>query len=179
MLSSRIAPLEAPYAADVQATLDSLPANALFRTLARNSRVLSRFVAGNLMDQGSITLREREIVISRTCVRCGSEYEWAAHVNSFAKQAELTPDQLQAIAQGKEDNLIWNEGEGLLIELVDALHDTSDLGDDLWRKLKRQFRDEQLVELIVLTSLYHMVSLVTKALRLPLEPGMPRWSTAN
>ena len=43
----------------------------LFRTLAVNERVFLRLMAGGLLDRGSITLREREIVIDRTCAPCG------------------------------------------------------------------------------------------------------------
>ncbi|GAA3246389.1 carboxymuconolactone decarboxylase family protein [Dactylosporangium siamense] len=34
----------------------------------------------------SLTLREREIVILRTCARRGCEYEWGAHVLVFANR---------------------------------------------------------------------------------------------
>ena len=80
MSTPRIAPLEPPYPEPVQAALDRIkpkgvPPLALFRTLARNERVFLRLMAGGLLDRGSISLREREIVIDRTCARCGSEYE--------------------------------------------------------------------------------------------------------
>jgi alkylhydroperoxidase family enzyme len=178
-MSSRIAPAEPPYPADIRAAMDQLPPLVLFRTLARNPRVFSRFVASNLLDQGSITVREREIVIDRTCVRCRSEYEWAVHLNFFAKRAELTPNQILAIVHGGSDDPTWNVREGLLIALVDALHDHADIDDDLWRRLKTEFSDEQMLELIVLTGFYHMVSFATNALRLPLEPGTPRWNTSG
>jgi alkylhydroperoxidase family enzyme len=53
---------------------------ALFRALAVNERVFLRMIAGRLLDRGSLSLRERELVIDRTCFRCGSEYEWGVHV---------------------------------------------------------------------------------------------------
>jgi hypothetical protein len=53
-----------------------VPPLALFRTIAVNEPVFLRVMAGGLLDRGSISLREREIVIDRTCARCGSEYEW-------------------------------------------------------------------------------------------------------
>lgn len=81
MIRARIAPLEPPYSPPVQAALDRImpkgvPPLALFRTIAVNEPVFLRVMAGGLLDRGSISLREREIVIDRTCARCGSEYEW-------------------------------------------------------------------------------------------------------
>jgi hypothetical protein len=94
----RIAPAEPPFAADVQSVLERImPEGAaplvLFTTLAKNPRVFRRFMAGGLLDKGSIGLREREIMIDRTTARCGSEYEWGVHVKFFAEKAELTQDQ--------------------------------------------------------------------------------------
>jgi hypothetical protein len=77
---TRIALLGPPYSEAVAAALERImprgvPPLALFRTLAVNERVFLRLMAGGLLDRGSITLREREIVIDRTCARCGAEDE--------------------------------------------------------------------------------------------------------
>ena len=79
MPSMRIAPIVPPYPAEIQAEFDKImrgaPPLLLFRTIARNPRVLQRFLAAGLLDRGSIALRIRELVILRTCAQCGAEYE--------------------------------------------------------------------------------------------------------
>jgi alkylhydroperoxidase family enzyme len=175
---SRIAPLKPPFPADIQAAFDAImppgvPPLVLFTTLARNSRVYAKFRAGSLLDKGTITVREREIVIDRTTARCNSEYEWGVHVAFFAQRAGLTPTQVRATVHGTAADPAWTDRESLLISLADALHDKADVCDDLWEKLKREFSDEQLVELIVLIGFYHTVSFLTNALRLPPEKGAP------
>jgi alkylhydroperoxidase family enzyme len=176
---TRIAPLAAPYPAEIQAAFDAImppgaPPLVLFTTLARNPRVYARFRAGSLLDKGTLSLREREIVIDRTCARCKSEYEWGVHVAFFAAAAGLTPQEVAATTEpGAQD---WSPREALLIRTVDALHDACDVDDALWPALKTEFTDEQLLELIVLTGFYHTVSFVTNALRLPLEDGAARFS---
>ena len=60
----RLAPAPRPYAPELEQALARLmPPGVeplrLFRTLAHNERVLSRFLAGGLLDKGSISLRER------------------------------------------------------------------------------------------------------------------------
>lgn len=176
----RIAPLEPPFSPDIQKAFDAImppgvPPLVLFTTLARNPRVYEKFRAGSLLDKGSITLREREIVIDRTTARCGSEYEWGVHIAFFAERAGFTPSHIRATVHGKADDPIWTDREALLIRLVDALHDKADVCNDLWDRLKSEFSDEQLMELIVLIGFYHTVSFVTNSLRLPLEKGAPHF----
>jgi alkylhydroperoxidase family enzyme len=176
----RIAPLEPPFPSDTQKAFDAImppgtPPLVLFTTLARNPRVFERFRAGSLLDKGSISLREREIVIDRTTARCGSEYEWGVHVAFFAERAELNSDQVRATAHGGADDTAWTLREALLIRLVDALHDDAQVDDELWTRLAAEFSDAQLLELVVLIGFYHTVSFVTNALRLPLESYAARF----
>jgi len=176
---TRIAPLKPPFPPAVQARLDAVmqgaPPLLLFTTLARNPRVFERFMAGGLLDKGSITLREREIVIDRTTARCGSEYEWGVHVAIFAKAAGLTPEEIHATVKGAPDDPCWSPRESQLLWLVDSLHHTGTVSDDLWATLRTEFTEEQLLECIVLTGFYHTVSFVTNALKLPLEPNAARF----
>jgi len=177
----RIAPLDPPYPADVQAHFDKLmrgaPPLLLFRTVARNPRVLQRMMDGSLLDRGSVGLRPRELVILRTCARCGSEYEWGVHAALFAAKARLTPAELQSTVHGGADDACWSAEDRLVIGLADQLHDTSHVDDALWGELSGRFAADQLVELIVLAGLYHAVSFATNAIGVQSEafaPGFPK-----
>jgi len=172
MSTPRIAPLPPPFSESVQAALDRImpkgvPPLALFRTLARNERVFLRLMAGGLLDRGSISLREREIVIDRTCARCGSEYEWGVHMAFFAGRAGFSPEQVAATAGG--DPAVFPERERLLLRLADELHDRAQVSDELWAALREHFAEEQLIELVALAGFYHLISFLTNALRIPLE----------
>ena len=174
MTSSRVAPLEPPYSEQVAAALDRIMPKgvsplSLFRTLAINERVFLRVMAGGLLDRGSITLREREIVIDRACARCGSEYEWGVHMAFFAERVGLTLEQAAATAGGA-DETVFPERDRLLLRLVDELHDRAQVSDTLWEALRREWSEEQLIELVALAGFYHLISFVTNALRIPLEP---------
>ena len=179
--AARMAPERPPFPPDVQSALDRVmppgtPPLLLFTTLARNPRVFLRFMAGGLLDKGSIGVREREIMIDRTTARCGSEYEWGVHVKFFAEKAELTQDQIRATARGGAAEEVWSRRDLLILRLADALHDSSTVGDELWTELRAEFTEAQLLELIVLAGFYHTVSFLTNALRLPLEAGAVRFA---
>jgi alkylhydroperoxidase family enzyme len=180
MTIPRIATAEPPYTPEVESALNrvmplGVPPLVLFTTLARNPRVFQRFMAGGLLDKGSITLREREIIVNRATARCGSEYEWGVHIAFFAEATALTGMQIHATVHGDANDPAWSPREALLIRLVDSLHDDADVPDMLWSALRAEFGEEQLIELIVLTGFYHMVSFVTNGLRLPLEKDAARF----
>lgn len=177
-MEPRIAPLEPPYPPGVQAAFDVVmrgaPPLLLFRVVARNPRVLARMMAGGLLDKGSLSLRQRELMILRTTARCGAEYEWGVHVAAFGAKAAWTPAELRASAIGTADDPAWAADERLVIRLADALHDTHDVDDALWADLRGAFSEEQLVELVMLAGLYHAVSFMLRAFQVPLEPHAPR-----
>ena len=148
----------------------------LFRTIAHNPRILKKFRRGSLLDRGSITLREREIVILRTCARCGAEYEWGIHVAFFTERAGFSDTHVQATLSGDPALDAWNPKERLLIKLVDELHDTHRISHELWTRIVVEWNAEQLIELIVLTGFYHTVSFVVNGLNIELENGAPTFT---
>lgn len=176
MTPHRITPAAAPFTEPVDALLASITPPGkeplkLFRVLARNPRVLQRMFAGNLLDRGALSLREREIVILRTCALCGSDYEWGVHAALFAKAAGFDESEVAATA-GDEGN--WEHRERLLIRLADELHETSRVTDGLWEELAACYREEQIVELVAVAGYYHMVSFFTNALGVECESWAQR-----
>ena len=178
MNTARIAPLDPPYDPAVQADFDKvmrgLPPLTLFRTVARNPRVLSRLIGGGLLDKGSISLRLRELVILRTTALCGAEYEWGVHVAAYGAKAQWTKEELRSTVRGGPDDDCWSRSESLAIRLCDALHQTDDA---LWGELASVFAQDQLVELILLAGFYRSVSGFLRAVRVPLEKSAPRFPT--
>jgi len=147
----------------------------LFRTVGQNPRVLSRMIAGGLLDKGSISVRAREIMILRTCALCDAEYEWGVHVAAFGAKAGFTPTQVAATV--REDAQAWAAQDALLIRLADVLHATSSVDDTLWAELKTYYTDEQLIELVMLAGLYHAVSYMVNTIKLELEAGAPHFES--
>ena len=147
----------------------------LFRTVARDPRLFRRMMAGGLLDKGTLSLREREIAIDRTCARCGSEYEWGVHIAFFGARVGFAAAEQRALRAAGADTACWSARERLIIRLVDQLHESASIDDALWGELAAEFRDEQLIELIMLAGAYHMISFLVNALRLPLEDFAARF----
>jgi 4-carboxymuconolactone decarboxylase len=108
----RIPPLEAPFPepiADLLARMNP-PGRpeilALFRVLAINPELaertlgLGRYLLGR---KAAVSLRDREVVITRACARCGAEYEWGVHVAAFADAAGFSEVDRRVMASVIED----------------------------------------------------------------------------
>jgi alkylhydroperoxidase family enzyme len=183
MSAPRIPPIDPPYSPEIQADFDKImrgqPPLLLFRTVARNPRVLQRMMAGGLLDRGSITIRNRELMILRTTAKCGAEYEWGVHVAVFGGKAEWTKDHIHSSVHGWAEDACWSDEDRLIIRLADQLHGTARVDEDLWSDLSGHFKQEQLVELVMLAGLYHAVSFMVNATGLQYEAFAPRFPSAS
>ena len=186
IVTSRIAPLEPPFEAGIEAQLRSMmppgvPPIALFRTFVHNlpmTEAMHDWGGYELSPRLSLSMRDREIVIDRTCARCGCEYEWGVHVAFFAERVGLGPGQVASLTSGSADDSCWtDERDRLLIRSVDALHDGADVPDGLWADLGTVFSEANLLDLLLLCGWYHAISFVARAARVPLEAGAPTFAS--
>jgi len=175
----RIAPLEPPYETDIQAQFDRImrgaPPLMLFRVMASNPRAWEKFRGGSLLDRGPLDLREREIVIDRTCALNHCEYEWGVHVTTFAQAAGLTEAEIRATVHEGARASCWSAAEQALITAVDALHARATLSDEEFSSLASHYDDAKIFEIILLCGFYRTVSYLANSLRLPLEEKAARF----
>jgi alkylhydroperoxidase family enzyme len=178
---SRIAPLEPPYAPEIQEQFDRImrgaPPLLLFRTIAASARAWEKFRAGSLLDRGPLSLREREIVIDRTCALAKCEYEWGVHVATFAGPAHLTEEQVRATVLGGPDASCWSPAEQAMIAAVDALHHRATLSETEFAALRAHYDDAKILEIMLLCGFYRTVSYIANGLALPLEEKAARFPT--
>ncbi len=179
---SRIAPLDPPYAPDVQGSFDAIMKGCepllLFWTIATSARAWKKFKDGSLLDRGPLSLREREIVIDRTAARTNCEYEWGVHAVIYGVRARLTDEQIEATRNGSAAAACWSEAEQALIAAVDALHDKATLDQIEFDRLRLHYDDAQILEIMMLCGFYRTVSYIANSLDLPLEPGARRFPTS-
>jgi len=176
---SRIAPLQPPYAPEIQAQFDLImrgaPPLLLFRIMAGHNRAWDKFRAGSLLDRGPLTLRQREIVIDRTCALNRCEYEWGVHVATFAAPAQLTAEQIRATVLDDAEAPCWSSGEATLLAAVDALHYRATLSDAEFAALSAHYDADQILEIILLCGFYRTVSYLANSLALSPESGAARF----
>jgi alkylhydroperoxidase family enzyme len=176
---SRIVPLSPPYAPEIAEQFDRImrgaPPLVLFRVMASQKRAWEKFRGGSLLDRGPLTLREREIVIDRTCALNACEYEWGVHVTAFAKAADLTDEEVRATVHGGADAPCWSDDEQAMLVAVEALHHRATLSDTEFAALRAHYDDAKILEIIQLCGFYRTVSYLASGLALPLEPNAARF----
>jgi alkylhydroperoxidase family enzyme len=186
-MTARIPPLTEPYEPEVADRLrQMMPPGVepigLFRTFAHNLPMaagLNAWGSYYLSSRLSLTLRDRELVIDRVTARCACEYEWGVHVAFYAEKVGLTAEQVRSITHGGPADPCWSARDALLIEAVDALHDTAMIPDELWARLDEVFGAAELLDLTLLAGWYHAISYAANAARVELEEWAPRFASVR
>jgi len=180
----RISPVQPPYEGDVGHRLEEMmppgvPPILLFRTFVKNLAMADAMGAWGhyeLSKRLSLSMRDREIVIDRTCARCRCEYEWGVHVAFFANRVGFTSKQISSLSHGGSTDPCWSSPrERVLIEVVDSLHDGSRIDDGLWERLSGELSEIEILDLLMLCGWYHAVSFAANGVELALEDGAPRF----
>jgi alkylhydroperoxidase family enzyme len=181
---SRISPVQPPYEGDVGGQLEAMmprgvPPILLFRTFVKNlamAKAMGSWGSYELSKRLSLSLRDREIVIDRTCARCRCEYEWGVHVAFFADRVGLTAEQVSSLTHGESSDPCWvNQRDQVLIDVADALHDGSRILDGLWERLSGELTEAEILDLLMLCGWYHAISFAANGIELSLEDGAPRF----
>ncbi len=179
---TRIEPVHPPYDRETSEQLARMmPPGAepilLFRTFAKNlpmASAMGSWGSYELSRHLSLSMRDREILIDRTCARCGCEYEWGVHIAFFASRVSLSTGQIASLTHGSADDACWtDERDRLLIRAADALHDHATINDPLHDQLVAVFTEPELLDIYMLCGWYHAISYAANAAGVDLEPGAP------
>jgi alkylhydroperoxidase family enzyme len=182
---ARIQPVDPPYDHDTGEQLAKMmPPGVepirLFRTFAKNlpmAAAMGSWGSYELSRKLSLSMRDREILIDRTCARCRCEYEWGVHIAFFAARVQLSIEQIASITHGSDHDACWTDKrDRLLIRTADALHDDAAVDDTLHDHLGAEFTEAELLDIYMLCGWYHAISYAANAARVDLEPGAPTFA---
>jgi alkylhydroperoxidase family enzyme len=151
----------------------AVPPLALFRTIARHPLLFERMrpLGAALLGRGSLPPRVRELLILRTCARCGADYEWGVHVTAYAGTAGLDDEVVRStVLVAPSAVAARDDDDARVMRLADELHDTGTVSDDGWRGLAARFDDAAMLEMLTVAGFYHLVSYIANAARVPHEP---------
>lgn len=161
-MKSRILPIETlPDALD-QKLRQIMPAGLaplkLFRIFAKNPRILNKLNAANLLDEGALSLREREIIITVTTALCRAEYEWGVHITFFTKKANFTDAEIRSLALGDPEGGDWSEREATLFTICRQLNENMTIDEALFQKARSEWSEGEILEILALAGFYRMIS---------------------
>jgi alkylhydroperoxidase family enzyme len=172
----RIPPLpESEWTDEARELLQKIDGNGkpplnIFTTLARHPKLLKRWTvfAGHVLYKSTLPPRERELVILRTGWLCQSHYEFHQHTR-IGLASGLSRDEIRNVTALAAD--AWTGRDRALIHAVDELHSHGAIGDNTWGDLRRDWSEQQLMDLVFTVGQYTLVSMVLNTLGVQTEDG--------
>jgi alkylhydroperoxidase family enzyme len=147
----------------------------IFGTIAHHPRLLKRFMnyAGLFLNKGLLPAREREIVILRVGWNCQSVYEFGQHT-IIGERVGLTMEEITAVTRDISEHN-WNDRDTALLEMSDDLCADNCVSQQTWDKLRRDWKEDELIELVMVAGTYRLVSGFLNTMGVELDAQTPGW----
>jgi alkylhydroperoxidase family enzyme len=175
--SSFIPPLDPPYAPDVAAELSKLMSGSdrepllLFRTLARHLPLAKAWgtLGSHNLGRGTLPVRDRELIILRTCYLNRCEYEWGVHVRIYARAAGFSRDEWAATATPSGSCESWSHHDRDVLSFAEMLGARVPLTAEIRTSLRKHWDDAQFLEAAEVAGFYHGVSFIANVAEVECE----------
>lgn len=143
----------------------------IVRTMLRHPDLFVRQtdIGIQLLSQGTLPARDRELAILRIGWLCKAPYEWGEHVH-IAKKTGIKSEEIERVTVGS-DAPDWSEYDRAILRATEELYENSIISDATWETLAKHYDDRQLIELPILIGQYQTVAYYQNSLRLRLHEG--------
>ena len=179
---ARILPLEpsefTPAVRDMlDPTRSGRPVASVYRTFAQHPQLYPprQHLSEYIRLGSTLTARTREMLILRIGWLCQSEYEWSNH-EPGGRRAGMTDDEIRGITKGP-DAPVWDRVDAAILRAADELHRDNTISDATWTALGKHYNTQQLMDVVITTVGYRMVSMALNTLGVQLEAddrGFPK-----
>ncbi|MFA7603995.1 MAG: carboxymuconolactone decarboxylase family protein [Novosphingobium sp.] len=130
-------------------------------------------ILGDVLYNGVIPARERELAVLRCGWLCRAPFEWGEHVR-IGQRCGLTPEEVERVLDGSSAPG-WSEHDAAVLRGVEELLADSALSDETWATLAKSWDEQQLIEFPFMVGQYVAIAFVQNTLRVPLadyNPGL-------
>ena len=118
----------------------------------------------------SIPLRDKELLILRTAWLSRGDYIWGRH-NLIGQGAGLTVAQIARVTEGPDADE-WEDFDRALLRAADELHTSRFISRPTWDALAERYTEEQLREVVLIVGNYTQLAMFQNTLGALLEPGV-------
>jgi 4-carboxymuconolactone decarboxylase len=122
-----------------------------------------------LLGNGALSERERELAILRVGWLCRAPFEWGQHVE-IAKRYGVTAEEIERVTQGSSAPG-WSEHHAAILRGVEELLGDQMISDETWSVLSQTWTEQQLMEFPALVGQYVAIAYSQNALRIRLNAG--------
>lgn len=146
----------------------------LMSTIARHPTLLHQWMpfGRHVLGTSTLPIRERELVILRTAVNAGSEYEWVQHV-AIGRRFGCTDDDVERVAIGP-DAPGWTDAEWALLAATDELMFDDFVCDATWAALREHWSEVHCIDLVFTVGQYRLIAMALNTFGVQLEEGVER-----
>ena len=120
-----------------------------------------------LLQESTLPLRDRELLILRIGYLNQGAYEWAAH-RGLALSVGISEQELGAITIGSTDPR-WSNWDASLLRAAEELHQNALVSDETWEALSKRYTNRQMMETVFTVGQYNMVAMYLNSLGVQFE----------
>lgn len=143
---------------------------AFLRLMAKHPPIFHRQMEmGNVLFNGRISPREREIAVLRISWLGGAAFEWGEHVE-IGKRCGLSPEEIERITQGSAAEG-WSAHDAAILRAVEELMADARVSDATWATLAQAWDEQQLIELPMMVGQYLTTAFLLNSLQVQLGEG--------
>jgi alkylhydroperoxidase family enzyme len=147
---------------------DDMP--AFMRVMAKHPPLFRcQMEMGNVLFNGRVSPRERELAVLRISWLAGAPFEWGEHV-VIGKRCGVTSDEIERVTQGSSA-AGWSKHEAAILRGVEELVADFAVSDETWRVLAQSWDEPQLIEFPMMVGQYLTTALLLNSLKVPLGAG--------
>jgi len=171
--SPRIERIQKPYSAAEAAILVPRTRNGnvlgVWSTCANSPALCNAWLefTDYLLQESTLPIRDRELLILRIGYLNQGAYEWAAH-RGLALSVGISEQELRAITIGSTDPR-WSEWDASLLRAAEELHQNALVSDETWAELSTRYTKQQMMETVFTVGQYNMVAMYLNSLGVQFE----------
>jgi len=171
--SPRIERIQKPYSAAEASILVPRTRNGnvlgVWSTCANSPALCNAWLefTDYLLQESTLPIRDRELLILRIGYLNQGAYEWAAH-RGLALSVGISEQELRAITIGSTDPR-WSEWDASLLRAAEELHQNALVSDETWAELSTRYTKRQMMETVFTVGQYNMVAMYLNSLGVQFE----------
>jgi alkylhydroperoxidase family enzyme len=149
---------------------------SVFKVLLRHEDLAARVngLLHQLLWNGALDARHRELIIMRIGWRQGSMYEWTQHWR-VARMLEIPEDDLVAVRDWKASDR-FDRADRAVLAATDETLGAGAISARTWAELEATVPDERArLEVVIAIANWSMFAQLLRSLEIPLEEGVDPW----
>lgn len=169
---ANLADLSGDVAAKVEAALSATAEKNRILTLAHHPVLLEDWapISEYVESKSNLTSDDADLVMLRAFYRYGVKYAFT-HAAIRAAGRGLSQNLIDAVPVGIASE-VFDSRQKLLLEAVDQLVDGIFIQDDLWKQLREQYSELDLMDVVFTCGNSYINSIFLKTFRIQLEPNV-------